>query len=148
MNHSEIKVDEVIGGILIILLLRAAYLLPTIIAVIRKHKNKAAIGVVNIALGWTFLGYIFALVWSLTSSNDRSPIVINQIAHQPPQAPQAPARTPQLLASRTIEAPVIDVLSANQNKNLKSNLEELKDLIDSGLISEEEYQAKRKNLLS
>jgi hypothetical protein len=47
----------------------ALYLIPTLIAFLRGHPNAGAIAVVNVALGWTFLGYIAALVWSLTAIN-------------------------------------------------------------------------------
>ena len=42
-----------------------AYFLPTIIAVLRKHKNWLAIFIVNILVGWTFIGWVVALVWSV-----------------------------------------------------------------------------------
>lgn len=50
----------------------ATYLIPTIEAVIRKSPDALAIGALNIFLGWTFLGWVIALVWSLRSKEDRS----------------------------------------------------------------------------
>lgn len=47
-----------------LLLLLALYLLPTIIS--WKKKNRAAILVLNILLGWTVLGWIISLIWALT----------------------------------------------------------------------------------
>jgi hypothetical protein len=43
------------------------YLLPTFVAVCRGHHNTLAIGALNVLLGWTFLGWIGALVWSFTA---------------------------------------------------------------------------------
>jgi uncharacterized membrane protein len=43
----------------------ALYFLPTIIAVARKHPNTTAIVLIDVLLGWTFLGWVGALVWSL-----------------------------------------------------------------------------------
>ena len=37
------------------------YMLPAIIAGIRKHHQGGAILVVNLFLGWTFLGWVIAL---------------------------------------------------------------------------------------
>lgn len=54
------------GGILLVLIL-SCYMLPTVIAVQRRHHNTAAIGVLNFFLGWTFAGWIAALVWSATA---------------------------------------------------------------------------------
>ena len=53
-------------GIFVILLI-AFYFLPTIIGFIRKKKNAAAILVVNFFFGWTLIGWVVALAWSLTA---------------------------------------------------------------------------------
>ncbi len=50
-------------------LLIAVYLLPSIIAGWRKHQSGAAICALNILTGWTVIGWIAALVWSLTAVN-------------------------------------------------------------------------------
>ena len=42
------------------------YLLPTFIALGRRHQNTPAIVALDLLLGWTFLGWVAALVWSLT----------------------------------------------------------------------------------
>ena len=44
------------------------YVLPTIIACLRGHRNAAAIVVLNILLGWTFAGWAVALIWALTDN--------------------------------------------------------------------------------
>jgi T4 superinfection immunity protein len=44
------------------------YFVPTIIADFRSHRNTPAIFALNLLLGWTFLGWVGALVWSLTST--------------------------------------------------------------------------------
>jgi len=43
----------------------AVYFIPTIIASARHHKNTMAIVLINILAGWTFIGWIVALVWSV-----------------------------------------------------------------------------------
>lgn len=45
----------------------AIYFIPLIVAYIRKHNNTAAIAVLNLVLGWTFLGWLAALLWALNS---------------------------------------------------------------------------------
>lgn len=42
------------------------YILPSVIAFRRGHQNAGAILALNILLGWSFLGWVAALVWSLT----------------------------------------------------------------------------------
>jgi hypothetical protein len=43
------------------------YFIPTAIAVMRGHPNGAAIFILNLLLGWTFIGWVAALVWSFTA---------------------------------------------------------------------------------
>lgn len=43
------------------------YFVPALVAYKRGHQNTMAITAVNILLGWTALGWIAALVWSLTA---------------------------------------------------------------------------------
>lgn len=61
------------------------YVLPTIVAVARKHRQLAPIALVNILLGWSVLGWIAAMVWSLTSPQQPQTIIIQQGA--PPSVP-------------------------------------------------------------
>lgn len=49
-----------------ITLIFAVYFLPGFIALARDHKNKIAIFLLNLLLGWTVLGWVSSLVWSVT----------------------------------------------------------------------------------
>ena len=49
----------------VLLVILAVYFAPTIIAVRGEHKNQGAIAVLNLLLGWTFLGWVASLVWSV-----------------------------------------------------------------------------------
>lgn len=55
-------------GYVYIVLLAVAYLLPTLIAYNRGHKNQNAICLLNLLLGWTILGWIVSLIWSATDN--------------------------------------------------------------------------------
>lgn len=48
------------------------YMIPTIIAALRKHPNLAPIAAVNLLLGVLFIGWVVALVWSLTEFRSRN----------------------------------------------------------------------------
>ena len=52
-------------ALLLILLIVVVYFAPTIIATVRKKRNKDAIFLLNLLLGWTFIGWVVALVWSV-----------------------------------------------------------------------------------
>lgn len=58
---------DAIAGLVFIVPLVFLYAMPTIVARSRGHHNATAIGVLNLALGWTGLGWIAALVWACTS---------------------------------------------------------------------------------
>jgi len=44
------------------------YFLPGLIGLARKHRNGNAITALNLLAGWTGVGWIIALVWSLTDN--------------------------------------------------------------------------------
>lgn len=54
------------GGLLLILII--GYFLPTLIAMLRLRTNMMAIFALNAFLGWSVIGWVLALVWSLSSS--------------------------------------------------------------------------------
>lgn len=43
------------------------YFIPTMVANSRYHRNAGAIMMVNLLLGWTFIGWVIALVWAMTA---------------------------------------------------------------------------------
>lgn len=48
----------------ILLLLSFFYFIPTLMAVWVRKKQTLAIFLLNLLLGWTFLGWLAALIWS------------------------------------------------------------------------------------
>ncbi|WP_425460611.1 superinfection immunity protein [Halomonas eurihalina] len=48
----------------------AGYFLPLIIAAWRNMPNAVAISVLNVVAGWTFVGWVVALVWSCLDKPD------------------------------------------------------------------------------
>lgn len=67
--------DPIVGLVVLVLLL-ALYFLPTIIAMNRNHNNLGPIFLLNLLLGWTLVGWVVALAWS--------------VANPPAAAPQKP----------------------------------------------------------
>ena len=42
------------------------YFAPTLVALLRHKRNTLSIFLLNLFLGWTFVGWIIALVWAST----------------------------------------------------------------------------------
>ena len=51
--------------ILLCVIVAGLYLIPSIIAVKKNHLDTTAIIIINIFLGWSFVGWVVALVWSV-----------------------------------------------------------------------------------
>jgi T4 superinfection immunity protein len=68
------------GGVLLLLLGLglAVWLIPGFIASVRHHHNQGAIWCLTIFLGWTFVGWVIALVWAFTNPPIQvGPVVIS-----------------------------------------------------------------------
>jgi Superinfection immunity protein len=48
------------------------YSLPASVAYHRHHRQRLAILALNILLGWSFLGWIIAMVWACTNDLDQN----------------------------------------------------------------------------
>ena len=61
MQMQELSLTE----LLTIVLIFAFYFLPTLVSFLRQRKNRLAIFLLNLLLGWTILGWVVSLVWSV-----------------------------------------------------------------------------------
>lgn len=69
--------DAAMGmGLLLFLLLLgfAAYFFPLGIAVMRGHHNTGSIAVINIFLGWSFIGWVVALAMAFGAVDKPQPV--------------------------------------------------------------------------
>jgi hypothetical protein len=69
-------------GMLVVVLL-SAYVLPTLIAWLRHAPDRAAVTLLNLALGWTVIGWIAALVLALRKPASPVVQVISQLNAPP-----------------------------------------------------------------
>jgi hypothetical protein len=58
---------NLIGFYLVLGSILGLYIAPLIIATVRDHHRLPWIGLLNFAAGWTVVGWIGALVWSVTA---------------------------------------------------------------------------------
>lgn len=61
----------IIVVIIVVAVALVLHFLPFIVALLRHHQDTAAIFILNLLLGWTFIGWIIALVWSFTAVRRR-----------------------------------------------------------------------------
>ena len=116
------------------------YFLPTIIAILRRKANTGGIFVLNLLLGWTLIGWIGALVWSLSADAQPTIIVHNQPAGAPPPPP-----APNVYTNVTVRKPVTSAGSNQQDKI--DQLRQLKQLLDEGVLTEEEFNRQKAAIL-
>jgi hypothetical protein len=68
---SPIDAAVATGGISILMVLMIIsilmYFVPALVGM--RHKQAGAIFVLNLFLGWTFVGWVVALVWACTSKD-------------------------------------------------------------------------------
>jgi len=126
------------------LIAMAFYLIPSWIAFARRHPNRWAIAVINIALGGTGIGWLGSLVWAFSAVH-RSPkgshggeSGLNLFANDPVTLKLEPAPRQPTAAGTLSPAGILDPLA---------RLDQLKRLHTSGTITDEEHAVLRKTVL-
>jgi hypothetical protein len=101
------------------------YFIPSFIAMFRGHPQDSPIFIVNLTLGWTVIGWIAALAWSV-SHIDRSPKTIVQVVGPPnDRAPPPPRRIRITLADSDDARSVVRTLEAGDPLSLKGSGDEV-----------------------
>ena len=65
-NNDAGGLAGLLGLTCVALIALAVYFLPAIVAACRGHQNTAAIFILDLLLGWSFVGWVVALVWAFT----------------------------------------------------------------------------------
>ncbi len=60
------------------------YFIPSVIGILRKHHNLVGLIALNVFLGWTILGWVGALIWSLLRSTKSQTIIHHHSESQSP----------------------------------------------------------------
>ena len=114
-----------IGAIelIVLLIISSLYFIPTIIAFSRKRNNRTAIFILNLFLGWTFVGWIASLVWACVADKPQTIVVNNSYS-----------------SSEKTSDP-------NKIEDKFESLKKLKDLLDSGVLSQSEFEEQKARIL-
>ncbi|MBP9132693.1 MAG: superinfection immunity protein [Saprospiraceae bacterium] len=115
------------GALIIIAISFAVYFLPSIVG--RNKENSASIILLNLFLGWTFVGWVVALVWAVSKDDNTKHYLLKIQAEQ----------------RNTLNK--ISDKNTNISISVSDEIRKLNDLKNQGLISEEEFEQLRKKLL-
>ena len=66
-------------------LIGGVYFLPTILAILKGRSNSLPIFVLNLLAGWTFIGWVVALIWALTKDlkSELQEVIERNRSHSP-----------------------------------------------------------------
>ena len=93
MDLGDIGAIGAIAVIVLALVSFLVYFLPSIIASRRQAQNGCAIFIVNLLFGWTFIGWLVALIWALADSPKRDITIQNYVPAPSPDNAQSTQRT-------------------------------------------------------
>ena len=135
---------EYLAGLsaIVIIISLISYFLPTVIAMLRGKSNTFAILLLNLFLGWTFIGWIVALVWSVTSDNKPQTIVVNN------NSSIEPKNEFKTLSSQGIKSEETNNSNLNSHQEKIQNLKKLKQLLDDGILTPEEFLQQKNQILA
>lgn len=75
-------IETILAALVLVSLSVALYLVPVMVGVARHAPDLGAIAVINVLLGWTFVGWVLALALAMRSVNSSRPVV--QLVQQLP----------------------------------------------------------------
>ncbi len=82
-------VGSVIAGVLILIFSLVLYFIPAFVATARDLPNQGSIWVINIFLGWTFIGWVVALAMAVAGNRPTTQFRLPNAS-----GPPAPAKVP------------------------------------------------------
>jgi hypothetical protein len=125
--------EGLVGLAVLVIVLLAAYFIPTIVAFRRGHPSRWPIFLLNLVFGGTVLGWVGALIWATHS------------VHKPAVGTQGGESGLNIFANDT---KTVRMHSDTNGDDLAEQLLRLKRLVDAGAISATEYEALRRPIVA
>jgi hypothetical protein len=91
-------------GVRLVLFLIALYFLPSIIAFARRMKNCWSVFFLNLFLGWTMIGWIASLCWSVAGTAEVKGVATPAIMYERPPDGVVPVRLDTSAIAREVIA--------------------------------------------
>jgi hypothetical protein len=67
-------IASILWRVFVLAVCTVVYFLPTIIGYRLHPKNADVILLLNLYLGWTFVGWVFALIWAFADKSNDTPL--------------------------------------------------------------------------
>lgn len=69
MNTEHLpQVIQILGMMVAFVAVIFLYWVPSMVASNRHHRDVGAISIINLFLGWTFIGWVIALAWACSGN--------------------------------------------------------------------------------
>lgn len=131
------------------------YFLPTIIALIWGCDRTGSVFIMNLFLGWTFIGWVWAFIWAVSPKREQQNIVINN--HVSADRTINPIITPPTqenfqnfantqLPNKTQAQLETSNIKSHQDKI--SQLQQMKQLLDNGVLTQKEFDEQKSKILA
>lgn len=94
MNHTILASGSFSDGgaaAVLVIVLIAFYFIPTIIATLRHVPNVGSVAIINIFLGWTFIGWVVAMAMAMRSGAQSTIVNVHTTPGYYTSAPQQSA---------------------------------------------------------
>lgn len=124
---------------IVLIIVAAVYFFPTIVAFNRGTTNAGGVFIVNLLLGWTLVGWGGALMMAAGGSTKRDE---GRLVSKLSQEMNESTRT----VRPTLNSPSIDMPLLPADTSV-DQLVRLADLHKQGVLTDEEFAAKKKQLL-
>jgi Superinfection immunity protein/Short C-terminal domain len=144
---------DLLGAYFILYLL--TYFLPTIIALIWGCERTGSVFIMNLFLGWTFIGWVWAFVWAVSPKQQQQNIIINNhvsadriinpIITQPAQENFQNFTNTQLPLNKQAQLESSNIKS-HQDKIIQ--LQQMKQLLDNGILTQNEFDEQKSTILA
>ncbi|EKT4550784.1 superinfection immunity protein [Flavobacterium psychrophilum] len=142
-------------SVAVIILFVIPYFLPSIIALFRSKSNTTAIVMLNLFLGWTFIGWVVALIWAVTKDREMQTIVVNNNAYSdnktinPLMSQPIADNFQNNLNQKTLSSQEVKSEEKNPKNHQEKieNLQKLKQLLDDGILTQDEFEQQKKQIL-
>ncbi|MGQ7947180.1 superinfection immunity protein [Flavobacterium sp. WC2509] len=147
---EQISITVIIIAVLI-------YFFPSVIAFSRSKSNTTAIVMLNLFLGWSFIGWIIALIWAVSKDRETQQIIVNNNSYSEYKT-VTPTFTQPIRENiqnnndgmqKILSNQVIKSIEQNPKSHQEKieNLQKLKELLDDGILTQQEFDQQKKQIL-